>query len=143
MLRFRNALTFIQKRYPFSYAFGPADSRELCVDSAQKLYYRLLQRTRSEEILPFETIALLTLGDDGTMMDQQKAKDLVKLFRPSREGYLTMSDFVKSVDAVYREYRLLSASIVNSSQIDAAFENIFNSVFYIIVAIFTLSALGM
>lgn len=28
VLKFRKAITFIQKTYPFSYAFGPADTRE-------------------------------------------------------------------------------------------------------------------
>ena len=28
VLKFRKAITFIQKRYPFSYAFGPAETRE-------------------------------------------------------------------------------------------------------------------
>jgi hypothetical protein len=73
-------------------------------------------RTPDDQILPFETVALLALMDDG--LDQQKAKELVKLFRPDRDGYLTMLDFVKSVDNVYKEFRMLQASIENSSQID-------------------------
>jgi hypothetical protein len=35
-------------------------------------------------------------------------------------------DFVKSVDSVYKEFRLLNASIENSSRIDKAFETLFN-----------------
>jgi small-conductance mechanosensitive channel len=67
---------------------------------------------------------------------------LVKLFRPDREGNLTMLDFVKSIDAVYKDFRLLSASIENSTQIDRAFENIFNIGFYAVVITVTLSQLG-
>lgn len=134
-------MTFIKKRYPFSYAFGPADTREACVDSAQHVYQRLQMRTPDEQVLPFETVALLALSDEG--LDQQKAKDLVKLFRPDRDGSLTMLDFVKSVDAVYKEFRMLQASIDNSSQIDRAFENIFNAIFYILVTTITLSQLGL
>jgi hypothetical protein len=85
VLRFRNALALMQKDYPFSYAFGPADTREACIESAQKVYTRLLLRTPGDNILQFLTIALLALQKDGTI-DQQKAKDLVKLFRPDREG---------------------------------------------------------
>jgi hypothetical protein len=32
VLNFRKALAFTQKRYPFSFAFGPAYSREACID---------------------------------------------------------------------------------------------------------------
>jgi hypothetical protein len=98
-------------------------------------------KTPTEQVLPFETMALLALSDEG--LDQQKAKNLVKLFRPDRDGSLTMLDFVKSIDSVYKEFRMLQASIENSSQIDRAFENIFNVVFYVIVTTITLSQLGL
>jgi hypothetical protein len=133
VLNFRKALAFIQKRYPFSFAFGPAYSREACIESSQAVYGRLMLGTPSASVLPFETIALLALTVTSEI-DQQKAKDLVKLFRPDRQGYLTVLDFVKSVDSVYKEFRLLSASIENSSRIDKAFETLFNIPFYALVA---------
>jgi hypothetical protein len=133
VLNFRKALAFIQKRYPFSFAFGPAYSREACIESSQAVYGRLMLGTPSEAVLPFETIALLALTETSEI-HQQKAKDLVKLFRPDRQGYLTVLDFVKSVDSVYKEFRLLSASIENSSRIDKAFETLFNIPFYALVA---------
>jgi hypothetical protein len=133
VLNFRKALAFIQKRYPFSFAFGPAYSREACIESSQAVYGRLMLGTPSEAVLPFETIALLALTET-CEIDQQKAKDLVKLFRPDRQGYLTVLDFVKSVDSVYKEFRLLNASIENSSRIDKAFETLFNIPFYALVA---------
>lgn len=141
VLNFRNALTFIQTTYPFSFAFGPAHYREQCIDSAQEVYMRLYKHNAEELVLHFETIALIALREDGSV-DQDKAKDLVKLFRPDREGNLTMLDFVKSIDAVYKDFRLLSASIENSTQIDRAFENIFNIGFYAVVITVTLSQLG-
>ena len=142
VLRFRKALTFIQKKYPFSYAFGPADTRENCIDSSQKVYEQLLMHTPGEPVLQFETLALLALMDDDTI-DQDKAKDLVKLFRPNREGLLSILDFTKSVDSVYKEFRMLSASIQNSSQIDRAFENMFNVGFYITLVTIVMSVLGL
>jgi hypothetical protein len=125
VLNFRKALSITRKRYPFSFLFGPADSREACIDSAQAVYERLMLGTPSETILPFETLALLTLTDTSEI-DEDMAKDLVKLFRPDREGYLTLLDFVKSVDSVYKEFRLLSASIENSSRLDKSFESLMN-----------------
>ena len=142
ILRFRNALNLIKNDYPFSYAFGLADHREACIDSAQKVYNRLLMATPDKPAVHFETLALCAMYDNGEI-DHQKAKDLVKVFRPDRQGILTMLDFVKSVDAVYKEFRLLQASIDNSSQIDRAFENILNIVFYVIVICIILSQLGV
>jgi hypothetical protein len=133
VLNFRKALAFIQKRYPFSFAFGPAYSREACIESSQAVYGRLMLGTPSEAVLPFETIALLALTETSEI-DPQKVKDLVKLFRPDRQGYLTVLDFVKSVDSVYKEFRLLSASIENSSRLDQSFEHLFNILFYALVA---------
>jgi hypothetical protein len=142
VLRFRKALTFIQHKYPFSHAFGPADNREACIDSAQEVYRRLVTRSHDEQ-LQFETLALIALDDVDGEIDQDEAKALIKIFRPDRKGSLTMLDFVKSIDAVYKEFRLLAATIENSSQIDRAFEGIFNVVFYTIMVTVILSQLGL
>jgi len=72
-------------------------------------------------MLRFDALAQLALDSDGNI-DQTKAKALIKLFRPDRQGNLTLLDFVKSVDVVYKEFRMLAATIENSSQIDHAFE---------------------
>jgi hypothetical protein len=141
VLRFRKALTFIQHKYPFSHAFGPADNREACIDSAQEVYRRLVTRSHDEQ-LQFETLALIALDANGEI-DQVEAKALIKIFRPDRKGSLTMLDFVKSIDAVYKEFRLLAATIENSSQIDRAFEGIFNVVFYTVTVTVILSQLGL
>lgn len=142
VLRFRKAITFIQRSYPFSSNFGNADDRESCIESAQQVYQRLLKASPNGDVLHFETIARLALREDSSI-DQLKAKALVKLFRPGREGELTMLDFVKSIDAVYKEFRMLSATIENSSQIDRAFERMFNAIFYFVVVMIILSQLGL
>lgn len=54
-----------------------------------------------------------------------------------------MLDFLKSTDSVYKEYRLLQASIENSSRIDNSLEKIINFVFYIVVITIILAALGL
>jgi Mechanosensitive ion channel len=152
VMRFLKALTFIQQRYPFSKAFGVADSREMCVESAQAVYKRLMTNNTSGEPLHFETIvtlAMTTRDDydddeaDCRTIDPEKAKALIKLFRPDRQGFLTTLDFVKSVDAVYREFRLVNATIDNASQIDCAFENMFNVAFYALVIAVVLSQMGV
>ena len=59
---------------------------------------------------------------------------------------LFRSDFVKSVDTVYKSLRLLRASINNSSQIGRATEVLINVVFYfallcVILALFEVNPL--
>ena len=58
-------------------------------------------RTPGEDDLTFETIALLA-KDDTDEMDEVKVKQLIKIFRPDREGRLSKLEFVKSVDNVYK-----------------------------------------
>ena len=61
------------------------------------MYDRLLLRTPGADVLHFETLALLALDDDLESIDQLKAKDLVKLFRPDREGELSLPRSVRIV----------------------------------------------
>lgn len=119
--------------YPFSIAFGPADNRENCIDSSQAVYDRLLLRQQTGEVvLHFNSIAEIALNDDGTL-NKDKVKDLVRLFRPTRDGMLTMLDFLKSIDSVYKEFRTLEASIATSGNVDRAFEILVNWAFYIVL----------
>jgi hypothetical protein len=132
----------IQNDHAFSLAFGSTHSREACIESSQETYARLLSATPDETNLHFETLGLICVQDDGEI-DQDKARDLVKVFRPRRDGVLTMLDFVKSTDSVYKEFRLLQASIRNSSQIDNAFENLLNVFFYAILVFIILGVMGL
>lgn len=88
---------------------------------------RLLLDDPEADILSFDVIATLALRDDGIFHDEI-LKDLISLLRPDREGKLSLVDFVKSVDAVYKQARLLRAAVRNSQKIDRAFELIFNIV---------------
>lgn len=125
----------------FSVAFGLADTRENCVQSAQYLYQRLLLQNPNDDILTFEVLSLVALrkGDD---LDQIKLKELIRVLRPDRNGNVAMLDFVKSIDTVYKEMRTLRASIKNSQKLDRALEKIFNIFFFVIMATVILSVLG-
>jgi hypothetical protein len=127
--------------FVFSLAFGLADTRENCIESSQDVYRRLLLRTPDSVVMTFETIAVLAVLGDGTM-DQDKLKDLVRLFRPDRDGNLSLLDFVKSIDTVYKTIRLLRASVRNSMKIDRAFETLFNIAFYTVMTCVILSQIG-
>lgn len=50
---------------------------------------------------------------------------------------------MKSVDGVYKEAKLLRASVSNSEKIDRAFEKTFNVLFYAIVVCVILSQVGI
>ena len=141
ILQFRRALEYLRTPYPFSGSFGLADRRETTIESAQYVYQRLLLRSPDHEMLSFDVIALLAVGQDGEL-DSEKVKNLIKVFKPDRDGTMKCVDFVKSVDEVYKELRLLRASVANSTKIDRAFESIFNSIFYVILICLILSRLG-
>jgi small-conductance mechanosensitive channel len=98
-------------------------------------------RTPHRRDIPFETLALLAKDEHGGI-DQEKAKELIRVFRPERDGFLGKLEFVKSVDTIYKELRLLTANISNSSQMDKAVENLLNVVFYIILGAIVVNRLG-
>ena len=138
ILQFRQSLAFMDLSFPFAMAFGLADTREHCIESSQSVYHRLLLENplHAESVLDFSTLAVLARVDDvfdDDDIDSSKLKDLIRLFRPDREGRLSMLDFVKSVDTVYKSLRLLRASINNSSQIGRATEVLINVVFYFVL----------
>ena len=141
LLQFRRTLEYLHTPYPFSGSFGLADRRESAVSSAQEVYERLLLRSPDPTVLHFNVIALLGVKKDG-QLDQKKLKQLINVFRPDRDGSIECIDFVKSVDTVYKELRLLQASVQNSSKIDQAFERIFNVMFYVVVTCVILSQIG-
>jgi hypothetical protein len=117
VLHFRRALDFVHTNYPFSPAFGKVTTREGCIQSSQKVFERL--QTSRRHVLDFKTLCQIAENDGGTY-NRTKVKELVKMFRPNRLGEITKLDFVKSVDSVYKQLRLLQANIRNSSQIDRA-----------------------
>jgi len=142
IIQFRQSLSCLNTPFPFSVAFGPADTREKCLASAEIVYGRLLSSHRDSQVLKFDALALVAVKSDGSL-DVDKLKKLVRLFRPDREGNLTLLDFAKSVDSVYKELRLLRAAVANSSRMDKAFEKIFNVVFYFVVICIVLAIIGV
>lgn len=122
---FKKTVKVMDDHYPFSHAFGRAKSREDCVDSSQEVFYRLMLSVGSnkvyqssgdeEDYLPFSIISVLAMDEKGTYVDA-KIKSLIRLFRPDREGDLKCLEFVTSIDAVYKELRLLRANIYNSGE---------------------------
>ena len=55
---------------------------------------------------------------------------------------MDLLQFVKSVDSVYKEAKLLRASVRNSEKIDRAFERLVNVIFYTVAFCIVLSQIG-
>lgn len=138
IIQFSQTLACIDNHFPFTYAFGNARTRETCIDSAQNVFDRLRRHTNNiGDGVSFHLIARVACDAKGDL-NQKEAKRLIRLFRPSRDGTLSKIDFVKSCDNVYKELRLLQASIANSTQIDDASEVIYNVMFYALYLFFFL-----
>eukprot|EP00934_Nitzschia_sp_Nitz4_P008246 Nitzschia sp. Nitz4//scaffold44_size153857//151542//153963//NITZ4_002752-RA/size153857-snap-gene-0.221-mRNA-1//-1//CDS//3329552250//8236//frame0 len=120
LMHFRRAVRSLRTDLPFSASFGAAGTREDCIANAQVVFRRLMLLSESDDTLDFEVLALLGAKSDGTL-DHEKLMELIKLFRPDRDGSLSIVQFVRSVDNVYKEIRLLRASVSNSTRVDAAF----------------------
>ncbi|KAL3810970.1 hypothetical protein ACHAXA_005386, partial [Cyclostephanos tholiformis] len=152
---FKKTVNCMDDKYPFGHAFGHAKTREACVQSAQEVYDRLMISVAappsnrfsrfdddSEPVLPFSIVSVLATNANGDLVDA-KIKSLIRLFRPDRNGDLSRLDFVRSIDTVYKQLRLLRASIGNSAQIDLAFEKIVNCFFYFFLSVCAVSILGI
>lgn len=142
LMHFRRAMGAINTEFPFSASFGPAATREDCITSAQEVFRRLVLFSDYDDVLNFEVLALLGAKADGSL-DHDTLKELIQLFRPDRDGSLSMVHFVRSVDKVYKEIRLLRASVSNSLKVDGQFEAVFDVGFYTVVLVVALYALGI
>jgi hypothetical protein len=100
---------------PMRYGFFQAQTREMCVQSSQEVYDRLMLSVSGFTELPFSILSVLAINSKGEFEDA-KIKSLIRLFRPDRQGNLGRLDFVKSIDTVYKQLRLLRASIANSGK---------------------------
>jgi len=78
-------LSFLEGRYMFSIAWGDVSQRDRTVISSQEVYRRLLFRTPDLDVLKFDILALAAMRSNGTL-NKDKLKDLIRLFRPDRDG---------------------------------------------------------
>jgi hypothetical protein len=140
ILQFRQSLSLLNTAFIFSIAWGDVSTRESMVVSSEEVYRQLMFRSPDPNVLTFDVLALLCKCRG--QMDQAKLKELIRLLRPDRDGNLTLLDFVKSVDSVYKEVKLLRATIMNSEKIDLALERFINILFYVLTTCTIVSQLG-
>ena len=143
VVSFRAAISTLNHEFPFTTFFGPAATREECVQSAQKLYLRLDEYDGDKDgALQFNFLAAVALMKDGTL-NENILKDLIEVFRPTRDGDITILDFVKSVDRVYKDLRMLEASIMNANKMNAASQSIVDTVFYFALFCVAIGIMGV
>jgi len=145
-IRFQNAVEYIDRfiDHELSPSFGKFNiTREDFVESSQIIFERLVSRTSTcQGEIGFQLISQVAKLSNGST-DVSKITMLLRMFRPSQQGRVSKSDFVSSIDKIYKTMRLLIASIDNFSRTDSAFENIINVIFYTIVAIAVPSIFGV
>ncbi|KAL3904708.1 MAG: hypothetical protein SGILL_009962, partial [Bacillariaceae sp.] len=148
IVQFRASVTVLDSDFVFSHHFGRTKTRLDVIDCSQSLYNRLLaiqerldNGYRDHPVLKFHTVALTTVDRNGEC-NKQRAKELVRLFRPARNGDISLVDFAKSIDTVYKSVRKLRASIVNDGRMNAASETILNLLFYFALFVIFLAVVG-
>jgi hypothetical protein len=142
ILQFKETLNYMDTDYPLSVPFGKADTQKHCIESSEKVFNRLLMKTPESDKLKFETLLVVALNEDGTL-DRGKVKTLKRLFKPSRNGDITLLDFIRGCHDVYKRIKMFRAKTLNSAQLDDAFEQLINIVFYFGLTLIALTILGV
>jgi hypothetical protein len=117
IIQFRQSLQYLSSRIPFGLCFGPSATRQECVEASEVVYNRLLQSMPGQAVLSFDVLVTLTMRDHKGDLDEDTLSKLIALFRPDRDGVLTLLDFAKSVDTVYKELKMLRANVANASKV--------------------------
>lgn len=129
---------------PFGGSFGPAHNRENVVRSAENVFRRLLTLAPDNDALPFEALEMLAhVGDVDGPLDRSKLKAIKRIFRPDKDNLLSLIDFVKGCDGIYKKLRFFRASVGNASVIDHHLESIIDSIFYFVLILVLLSVTGL
>jgi hypothetical protein len=157
IVQFGSSVGILESSYPFGQAFGKAETRHQVVECAQQVYVELLVLQQNLDLrnvyscaggldptttLKFHTLSIIAMDDLGNL-DMKMAKELINVFRPTREGDISLVEFVKSVDTVYKEIRKLRASIANDGKVNAGAEKLINVIFYFLLSCGLLAALGI
>jgi len=142
IIYFRQAHLAMETDYPFSASFGIASTRRTCVNSAIRLYNKLLKLQNDGDVLRFATIAEVAMLN-AKSADSQKMRHMLQVFRPDKDEVVTLVDFAGAVDNVYKKLTLLKRSIENAAAIDRAYEHMINAGFFTVVFVIVLAALGI
>ncbi|CAB9501431.1 expressed unknown protein [Seminavis robusta] len=156
ILKFRRALSHLEEDNIFGEAFGSTASRDECIANSHSVYYRLLKLAhesdnnldasggrKHNDVLPFDVLGLLCLGDDGKTLNEGKKRKIRKLFTPDRCGKIPLLPFIQSIDSCYKKLVFLRASVRSASLLDRVLERLFNALFYFVLVLFLSSVLQL
>jgi hypothetical protein len=129
MIEFRLASEAMTTKFPFSYAFGVADSRYKCVSSAIKLYRNLIKTQVEPGVLQLNTLCSIARQCD--RLDGNTLRRLLRFFRA--EDGLELNDFVSRVDDCYKRYVILQLNMQNIAKINKSVVALANAGFCIVV----------
>jgi hypothetical protein len=141
ILKFRRALSYMDESHPFGDSFGPATTRNECIESSHSVYYRLLKLTPDSLILSNDVLFMLAQKEDGSENGSKKLA-LKKLFRPDRYNQLPLLAFLQSIDTLYKKLRYFRASVGNASVIDHVLEGMIDYAFKFILSLVILTFLN-
>ena len=142
ILEFREHLNHIKGQFPLSKKFGKAGSRKQCMKSAVRLFKQLHLQNPTSPVINFKIIAIIAIDDNGGV-DKEEVRSLIAIFRPDREGNINLLKFLQGCDSIYKDIKMLSATIINSTQMDDAIESLTNITFYLVLSIIILRILEM
>ena len=140
IMRFRQALHFMDLEHTFSEAFGRASTRNEMILSAESVYRRLMKLSPDSSTLHFSVFDILLLREDGTI-DTLKKKRLRNVFQPDHDGNISLVSFVQACDTIYRKLRFFRASVGNSSVIDQVLESLIDPIFFFFLIMIVLEFL--
>ncbi|GAX10598.1 hypothetical protein FisN_14Lu103 [Fistulifera solaris] len=120
--------------------------KEIALKSAEDIYKDLLtlqgEATKSTELDFCEVVEFAGI-DERNPKNSYKATELIKTFRPSRNGRISKEIFVWLIKRVYEEYQLLQSATISASRNDHAFEQMMNIICVAIVAPLIFILLGV
>ena len=107
------------------------------ISSLQVAFEHLFLFAPASELLPFSTLCLTCLDENGNL-SEDVVRHLLRLFRPCRDGHLNKVHFVESCEAVHNTIRIFQDKYANAMHLNVAFERIISSLFHFIHFVFLL-----
>jgi hypothetical protein len=141
ILKFRRALSYMDESHPFGDSFGPATTRNECIESSHSVYYRLLKLAPDSPVLSSDILFMLAQNEDGSESLSKKLA-LKKLFRPDRYNQMPLLAFLQSIDTLYKKLRYFRASVGNASVIDHVLEGMIDYAFKFVLSLVILTLLN-
>lgn len=165
IVEFRQAFAVMTTPYFLSTAFGPVETREECIQSADRTFRRMQsvmdgQSVEAASTLTSSTLALTSKEEMMVVNLQQmtewmfegfpkehareRSNGMMELLCPGNsKGLVEKIQFVKAMDSIYKEVRLLENAVANTSNVDRQYEKVINIFFYVTTALIAYGILGL